>query len=98
MLIDMGVKKILRSSISGHDEVTGIRLIFSLLRTMKLNKIFKATVFRHQATLISEKKIKQNEPLITLAFCLEVLSAEKGIQAEQRSFSAEETGVAIQKR
>ena len=47
MLIDMGVKKILRSSISGHDEVTGIRLIFSLLRTMKLNKIFKATVFRH---------------------------------------------------
>lgn len=47
MLIDTGIKKILGSSIFGHNGVTGIRLIFSLLRTTKLNKIYTATVFRH---------------------------------------------------
>ena len=47
MLIDMGVKNTLGSSIPSHDGVTGARLIFSLLRTIKLNKIYKAAVFRH---------------------------------------------------
>lgn len=78
----MSVKKILASSISRHDGVTGTRLIFSLLRTRKLNKIYKAIVFRHWTTLIPEKKIKRDEPIITLALCLGMLSAGKGIQAE----------------
>lgn len=82
----MGVNKIVGSSISSHDGVAGARLILSLLRTRNLNKMYKETVFRPWATLISEKKIKQDGPTVTLAFLPEVLSARKGIHAEHWLF------------
>lgn len=39
------------------------------------------------------EKDNQDEPIITLAFCLEVLSAGKGIQTEHNSFWIEATEV-----
>lgn len=84
--MDMGVNKILGSSISSHGGVPGAQRIFSLLRTRELNKICKGTIFGCWATLILEEKIEQDGPVLTPAFCLQVLPTGKGVPTEHSSF------------